>query len=180
MAKLVSKTYSKALFELAIELNLLDKILDEFEFVVKSFNEYPEFYEIITSPKVNLGEKKKIIDETFKGKISNELLSFIKLLFDKKRESFIKEICKEFRIISDEHNGLVLATVESVIPLTNEEIKKLETELNKLTGKTITVTNIINKDIVGGLVVKVGDKIIDGSVKRKLENLKHDLAQIII
>jgi F-type H+-transporting ATPase subunit delta len=67
-----------------------------------------------------------------------------------------------------------------VIPLEANEIEVLEAKLNKVTGKTVTVDNVINPDIMGGLVVKVGDQVVDGSVKRKLENMKHELAQIII
>lgn len=180
MAKLVSKTYSNALFEVATESNLLDRIVDEFEFVVESFNEYPSFYDIISSPKVSRDEKRRMIGDTFESKISSELLNFIKLLIDKKRESFIKDIFKEFKIISNEYNEIVVAKVESVILLEKAEIDKLEAELNELTGKKVTINNVINPEIMGGLIVKVGDKIIDGSIKRKLENLKHDLAQIII
>lgn len=180
MAKLVSKTYSHALFEIAIESNLLERVSDDFEFVVKSLEEYPSFYEIITSPKIQLEEKKQIMDDTFGGKISSEVLNFIKILIDKKREGYIKEIFKEFKKISNDHNGLVVAKVESVVSLEEDEIKELEAKLNKLTGKTVTVKNVINPEIVGGLIVNVGDKIIDGSVRNKLENLKNDLAQIII
>ena len=180
MAKLVSKTYSHALFEVAIESNLLERVSDDFEFVVKSLEEYPSFYEIIISPKIQSEEKKQIMDDTFGGKISSEVLNFIKILIDKKREGYIKEIFSEFKKISNDHNGLVVAKVESVISLEEDVIKKLEAKLNTLTGKTVTVKNVINPEIVGGLIVNVGDKIIDGSVRKKLENLKNDLAQIII
>lgn len=180
MAKLVSKIYSNALFEIAIESNLLDEILSEYKFVKDSLIEYSSFEEIITSPKVSLEDKKRIVDETFGEKISKSLLSFLKLLIDKKRESYIKEIYKEFKKLSDDHKGLIVAKVESVISLDKSEITALEKKLSDLTNATVTVKNVINPDIIGGLVVKVGDKIIDGSVKNKLENLKHDLTQIVI
>lgn len=180
MAKLVSKVYSKALFDIAVELNLLDRIYNEFEIIVNSLKEYPSFYEIIISPKISGTEKKIIIDKIFKEKISKEFTDFIDLLIDKRRIDFIKDIFSEFKLLNNEYKGLVIAKVESVISLEKEQIKDLEIKLNKLTGKTVTVNNIINPDIVGGLVIRVGDKIIDGSVKLKLENLKNDLGQIII
>ncbi len=180
MAKLVSKTYSKALFEVAQESNSLEQMLKEFEFVVESFKAYPEFFEIIKSPKVNPANKHQVFDDTFKGKVSAELLNFFKLLVDKKRVSYIVDIFKEFKIAANEHLGIVIAKVESVVALEKKEVSELEKKLNVLTGKTVTVNNVINPDIMGGLIVKVGDKIIDGSIKNKLENLKGDLAQIII
>lgn len=180
MAKLVSKTYSSALFEVALESSMIDQILAEYEFVVNSINDNPEFYEILSSPKVSLDEKKNIVDATYGSHICGELTNFFKLLMDKKRSQAILEIFEEFKSQVNEHKGFVVAKVESVIPLEAKEIKELEVKLNKVTGKTVTVNNVINPDIMGGLVVNVGDKIIDGSVKRKLDSMKHDLAQIII
>jgi F-type H+-transporting ATPase subunit delta len=180
MAKLVSRTYSSALFEVAVEMDKIDQILAEYEFVANSLDEYPDFESILTSPKVSDVDKKKIIDETYGSNISPELSNFFKLLVDKKRSSIIKEAFGDFKILVNNHKGLVVAKVESVIPLESKDIEALEAKLNELTGQTVTVNNVINPDIMGGLVVKVGDKIIDGSVKRKLDGLKHDLAQIII
>jgi F-type H+-transporting ATPase subunit delta len=180
MAKLVSKTYSSALFEVAQESGMIDQILAEYEFVVNSINENPEFYEILKSPKIILEDKKNIIDQTFADQISAELNNFFKLLIDKKRSNALLDIFEEFNEQVNEHKGYVVAKVESVIPLDAKEIEALQAKLNKVTGKTVTVNNVINPDIMGGLVINVGDKIIDGSVKRKLESMKHDLAQIII
>lgn len=180
MAKLVSKTYAKALFELAVEGQVVDQILAEYEFVKDSFDNFPEFLEIIKSPKISVEEKKSILADTFGGKISETLLNFFKILVDKKRSVVIRDVYDDYNILVDEHKGLVVARVESVVPLDASEIEVLETKLNKVTGKTVTVDNVINPDIMGGLVVKVGDKVVDGSVRRKLDNLKHELAQIII
>ncbi|MBN2794357.1 MAG: F0F1 ATP synthase subunit delta [Clostridia bacterium] len=180
MAKLVSKTYSSALFELALEEHMIDTILAEYAFVKQSINENPEFFEIIVSPRIPLEEKKTILDKTFGNQISEVLLNFFKLLIDKKRSQVMMEVYDDFKALVDDHKGNIVATVESVIELDAAEIKNLEEKLNTLTGKNVSVNNVINPDIMGGLVVKVGDKIIDGSVKRKLENMKHELAQIII
>jgi F-type H+-transporting ATPase subunit delta len=180
MAKLVSKTYSSALFELALETDMIDKILVEYEFVKNSIDNNPDFYEILISPKIAIEEKKKIVETTYGAHISTELINFFKILMDKKRSQVIREVYDDFKILVDEHKGYVVAKVESVIPLEAKEIKNLEEKLNTLTGKTVTVNNVINPDIMGGLVVNVGDKIIDGSVKRKLDSMKHELAQIII
>lgn len=180
MAKLVSKTYAKALFELAVEEQMIDQILAEYEFVKDSFDEFPEFLEIVKSPQLSNDEKKKIITETFGDKVSELLVNFFKILVDKKRSNVIRDVYDDYKIMVDDHKGLVVARVESVIPLEANEIEVLEAKLNEVTGKTVTVENVINPDIMGGLVVKVGDKVVDGSVKRKLDNMKHELAQIII
>ncbi len=180
MAKLVSKTYAKALFELAVEGQMVDQILAEYEFVKDSFDEFPEFLEIVKSPKIQVDEKIKILEETFGEKVSDTLINFFKILVDKKRSNVIRDVYDDFNVFVNEEKGLVVARVESVIPLEANEIEALEAKLSKVTGKTVTIDNVINPDIMGGLVVKVGDKVVDGSVKHKLENLKHELAEIII
>lgn len=180
MAKLVSKTYASALYELALEEQMIDQILAEYEFVANSFDEFPEFLNIINSPKVSVDDKKKIIDDTYGKQVSELLINFLKLLIDKKRSDEMVGVYDDYKTFVKAHKGLVVAKVESVIPLEANEIKNLEAKLNQVTGKTVTVNNVINPDIMGGLVVKVGDKVIDGSIKRKLENLKHELAEIII
>jgi F-type H+-transporting ATPase subunit delta len=180
MAKLVSKTYSSALFEVALEENMIDPILAEYAVVKQSIDDNPDFYEILVSPRVPLEEKKQILDTTYGNQISEILLNFFKLLMDKKRSQAILEVYDDFKALVDDHKGNVVAKVESVIELSAEEIKNLEDKLNTLTGKNVSVNNVINPDIMGGLVVKVGDKIIDGSVRRKLDSMKHELAQIII
>ena len=180
MAKLVSKTYAKALFELAVEGQMVDQILAEYEFVKDSFDEFPEFLEIVKSPKIAVEDKKNILVETFGEKVSETLINFFKILVDKKRSDVIREVYDDFSVMVDEEKGLVVARVESVIPLEANEIEALEAKLSKVTGKTVTIDNVINPDIMGGLVVKVGDQVLDGSVKHKLDNLKHELAEIII
>jgi F-type H+-transporting ATPase subunit delta len=180
MAKLVSKTYARALFELALEGQMIDQILAEYEFVKNSFDEFPDFLEIVKSPKISVVEKKTILKDTFGGKVSDVLLNFFSVLVDKKRSDVIRDVYDDLIIMADDNKGLVVARVESVIPLEANEIEVLEAKLNKVTGKTVTVDNVINPEIMGGLVVKVGDKVVDGSVKRKLDNMKHELAQIII
>ncbi|EKE25465.1 MAG: hypothetical protein ACD_5C00148G0001, partial [uncultured bacterium] len=96
MAELVSKTYSEALFEVAKEENIVDQIQAEFDFVVNSFSEYPEFFEIFTTPKINIKEKKQVVSQIFEGKISENMLNFIHVVLDKKRGSDILDVKFDF------------------------------------------------------------------------------------
>jgi len=180
MAKLVSKTYAGALFEVALEQKNIDQILAEYTFVVEAMALNPDFQLVLMSPKVTSGEKNMILDSTFKDQIGETTLNFLKVLNDKKRNHDVIDIFHAFKGFVDDHKGNVLAKVESVIPMDEAAKKSLEEKLNQVTGKTVTVNNVINPEIMGGLIVHIGDKIIDGSVKRKLEHMKQDLAQIII
>lgn len=180
MAKLVSRTYSEALFDVAHEEDRLKDIQSEFTWVMNQCIEYPEFFEIIKTPKISIDEKKMILQETFKDHISPSLLNFLMIIIDKKRGADLLEIKSDFDERVDDYHNIVKATVESVVPLTEEQLIKLKERLTHLTGKSVEIQSVINPTILGGLVVRVGDKLIDGSVKFKLEGMLESLTQIII
>lgn len=180
MAKLVSATYSEAIFDVAHEMGCLDDIQREFDFFTKTLEEYPEYFEIIKSPKINIAEKKQVIQETFDNQISQTLLNFLKIIIDKKRGSDILEIKKDFDRRVDLHRNVVKATVESVVPLSEEQLITLQEKLNGMTGKKVEIVTLVKPELLGGVLVKMGDQIIDGSVKFKLEGMLEGLTQIII
>ncbi|MBE0449883.1 MAG: ATP synthase F1 subunit delta [Clostridia bacterium] len=180
MAKLVDITYSQAIFEYALESNRLEQFQKEFDFFAQALIDYPDYFEIIKTPTINFEEKKTIITEAFKDSISEEMLNFLKIVLDKKRGSELLNIKRDFDRRVDEHNNILKASVESVIPLTDEQLGALSQNLEKMTGKNIVLVSSINPALVGGLVVKMGDQIIDGSVKFKLESMLEGLTQIII
>jgi F-type H+-transporting ATPase subunit delta len=180
MAKLVSNTYAQALFEVALELDNLDQIRDELGFINETFKTYPEFYEVFRTPKINKEERKDVIVKVFSEKISKEVMNFIKILVDKRRGTAIGGIYNEFVDMVDAHKGVVKAVVESAVPITEEEQSALTEKLAKVTGKEIRLTALVNPEIMGGLVVKIGDKVIDGSVKNRLDIMKDNLAQLIV
>lgn len=180
MAELVSKTYSEALFEVALEEGMIDKFLDEINFVADSMKEFPEFQELIKSPTINKIEKKQIVEDVFKEKISQEMLNFLRIIIDKSRGSYLDAIRKEYRVKVNDHKGIVDAVATTAIPLSEEDKAKLVAKLSSMTGKTINLTNAIDKEIIGGVMVKIGDKVIDGTLKGKLDNIKDELSQIIV
>ncbi len=180
MAELVSKTYSEAIFNIALEEGRLSDIQNEFEFVASILNEYPDFYEILKTPKINATEKKAVLQDAFGDKISQTLLNFLKIIIDKKRGTEILEIKADFDDRIDRQMGIAKATVESVVALSDEQLNILTSNLNRITGKEIRISTKINPELLGGMVVKVGDKVIDGSVKFKLEGMLEGLTQIII
>ncbi len=180
MAKLVAKTYSEALFEVAIEQDQLDLIHAELGAVSDIFEENADFFEVFRTPKINKEERKAIIEEVFSKTVSQEVMNFLKILIDKKRGSAIHGIRREFDRMVNEHKGIVKAIVESAVELTETEQERLKAELARTTGKTILLSNKINPEVVGGLVIRIGDKVIDGSVRSRLATLKDSLAQIIV
>ncbi len=180
MAQLVSKAYSDALFEVGLEMNNVQVLLDEFTFIMETFDEYKDFYELFKTPRISAGEKKGIIEETFKDKISAEMLNFLKILLDKSRAIYFDKIYREFINLTNEYFKVEEAIVHSISPLTETQINEVKAKLEAVTGKEIEIKNVVNEEILGGLLIKVGDKVLDGTVKRKLHDIKDSLAQIIL
>lgn len=180
MAKLVSKTYSDALFEVGLENNSLEVLLEELSFIEKSFLEYPDFLELFITPRVSIEERKSIMTSIFGGKISDEMLNFLKVILDKRRASEIFDIKNEFEIAVHKHNNILEATVISAVEMNEEQSAKIIKRLSAVTGNDIIIKNKIDDTLIGGVVIYIGDKIIDGSVKKKLSDLKEELAQIIV
>jgi|LGOV01.1.fsa_nt_gb F-type H+-transporting ATPase subunit delta len=180
MAELVAKTYSQALFEVGLDNNNLDVFMEELKVVRDMFREYPDFYEILISPKINTEEKKKIVDEVFKGKATNEINNFMKILLDKRRVKDLYSIVEQFENLIYEHKGIVKATAITTVLLGKDEKDSLTKKLESITGKEVELINEIDKSVLGGVLIKLGDQVIDGTLKGKLNNLQISLKEIIV
>lgn len=180
MAKLVAKTYAQALFEFALESDRVEAIKAEFDFVGESLTTYKEFFELFKTPTLSIEERKVIIGEIFAEHLSEEMMNFLKIILDKRRAGEILAIQREFGSIVDEHLGITEAFVRSARELDESEKDQLIDKLKSLTGKDIRLKTTVDPSVIGGLYIKVGDKVIDGSVRKKLDILKEELRQIIV
>ena len=180
MAELVSKVYSEALFEVAKEDQKVGAVKDELTYIVSSLKMYPEFFEVLKMPVINKSDKKNVLTETFENKVSAEMINFFKTLIDKNRIGDIFDIYHDFNAKVDEFNAVLNISVESVIPLTEHQLDALSEKLRAKTGKNVVITTAVKPELIGGLVVKAGEQIIDGSVKYKLEGMLEGLTQIIV
>ncbi|MBK5252305.1 MAG: F0F1 ATP synthase subunit delta [Peptostreptococcaceae bacterium] len=180
MAKLVAATYSEALFDVAVEVDKIDLFMEDLNGVVDSFDEYPEFFELFKTPQISIEEKKDIIENVFSGKINQEVLNFLKIVIDKQRGKEIAAITKAYEARVYKHKGIEKATIVSAVPLSDENMKLITEKLETLTGKIIEMTGKIDKTILGGVTVRIGDRVLDGSLKSRLENVKEDLARLVV
>lgn len=172
MYEYLDRRYALALYEVGEENNKVDKYISDFEDIVKLIEANNDIQQIIKHPKMSTSVKKQMFSDIFKGKIDKELLSFLLLLVEKKRIHEVEGILNQLREISLEKNNKVIAEVKTVIALTDDERKTLAEKLSKKYNKTIILKEIIDKDIIGGVYVRVGDDVIDGTIKYKLESMK--------
>ncbi len=180
MAELISTTYSSALFDVCVEENKVDEFMNEVAFINESLKNNIEFFEILKTPRININEKKSIVDNVFGQKVNKEVLNFIKILIDKRRIGYIIDIADEFERMALEYKGIVKAKAYSAVCLNSDQITKLEKKLSQQSGKTVLIENIVDKSLLGGIMIKFNDVVIDGTLKGKLEDLENNLNRIIV
>lgn len=172
MAELVAKRYAEALFEVALELNKLDDIKEELSGVSDILNSDEKLKTIFEHPKLSKDEKKDIINSIFKDRVSQEVLNFLYITVDKRREKYISKISKEYLRLYNSEKGILEGTVTTAIPLTEEQVIKLQNELKDKFNKNVVLENKIDTSILGGVLLRIEDKVIDSSIKGQLEEIK--------
>jgi F-type H+-transporting ATPase subunit delta len=172
MQEYLDKRYALAFYELVEEKGKVEESLNELAEVVNIINENKDLLEIIKHPDLSTSKKKQLFESIFKGKIDESVLAFLLLIIEKNRILELDGIVEETKKLHFERKNTIEAFVETVVPLTAEERKALVDKLQKKYGKTIILEEQINEAILGGVFVRVGNDIIDGTVKSKLEEMK--------
>lgn len=179
MAKLISKTYGEAIFELAVSEDKVDALTEEIQAVQKLLEENPEFSEIMKHPKIIKEEKLQVIETVFKGRVSDELTGFIRLIVEKDRYNSIREIMQYFLDEVKKLKGIGVAYVTSALPLREEQKKQVEAKLLETTTfKEMEMHYQTDEKLIGGMVIRIGDRVADSSILTKLAHLEQQLLKI--
>jgi len=176
MAKQVSKTYGSALFEVAVENNTLDTTLEEVLFVKQSFLENEDLTKLLLHPNIEKEEKVKVIENVYKGKISDEITGLMIMLITKGHQKDIVSVFDYVIAAIKEEKGIGVAYVTSAIALSDSQKSKIEQKLIETTKyQTIEGIYQVDKDLIGGLVIRVADTVVDSSLKTQIANLSKSL-----
>lgn len=181
MAKLISKTYGDALFELAVEKKCEDSMLAEAETVLEALIENPDFSKLMNHPKILKEEKLKVLENVFKGRVSDEMTGFMTIIIKKDRFAEMEEIFNYFISRVKEYKGIGVAFVTTPLPL--NEIKKASVKeklLATTSYKKMEIHYSVDEELIGGMVIRIGDRVVDSSVRTKLEELKRQLLKVRI
>ncbi len=172
----VANRYSQALFEVGLEYNKLDKLLNDLEVFSELFTKNKEFKIVMETSAVSRDEKKSIIEELAKKFDFNPLtVNFFKLLIDKNKIKFITTITEVFRKKYREHAGIADYEIVSAIDLDAKIINEIKKKLEEKTGKKIELTTKVEPEIIGGLIIKTEGLIYDGSLKSHLLKIKEKI-----
>lgn len=172
MYEFLDKRYAQALYDVAKTKNQVDKYIADLTAIVKVIDGSADFQRVIKHPEITTKEKKKFFINLFKGKIDEDLLTFLLILIEKDRILFLKEKLTELKKIDMEQKGTIIAHVRTVTPLKDYQRQALVEKLMEKHQKRIELDETIDPDLLGGILIRVGDELVDGSVRSDLEELK--------
>ena len=169
----VGRRYSKAIFDIAEEKKQVKEIYELLNSAMVLYRTDKEFKNFIRNPLISNEEKKLVLNEIF-GKDNRDNLNILLYILDKGRINCIKYIVAEYLKIYYRKNRILDVRATFTKELTDEQKKKLIDKLSQKTGKEINLEIKIDKNILGGGIIRIGDKIIDGSIRRELDNWKRN------
>lgn len=172
----VVRRYATALFGAAQKAGIIDKVESDLGLVSYTFESSPQLMDSIAAPVIPAGTKREIIQTIFTGKIDEVTLNYLYLLVEKRREEAILQTEEEYIDLANEARGVLVADVTTAVELDKAQETALAAKLSQVTGKMVNLNLAVDPAIKGGVIVRIGDKVIDGSIKGQLEALRENLA----
>ena len=179
MAKLVSKTYGDALFELSVEKNTVDTWLEESKELLTILKENEELTKLMNHPKIVKEEKIQIIENIFKGKVSDEIVGLMRMIVAKDHFNEIESVFEYFIDVTKEYKNIGTAYITSAMELSDAQKKDV---LQKLLATTKYVEFEMHYEVeaalIGGMIIRIKDRVVDSSIRSKLQKLTSELSKI--
>ena len=174
-----AKNYGDALFMLAKELDEIDIVKNDFDTLNIVVEENSEYLKLLDTPSLSREERVKLVDAAF-GTLNKNLVNLIKILAERRLVYLVSKIRQAYMLAYDEHYNIERVEAISAIPLSSEQLNKLQLKLEKVTGKQIIVTNTIDSSILGGMKLRYLGIQLDGSIKTKLDKFEKSLKDLVI
>jgi len=168
-----ARRYSQAIFEIALEEKALDRWQSDLSNIVSTIGD-AEVLALLESPRLPFEGKTKILAERL-GDVNPKALNLVHLLLFKGRLCIIVNIADEYQRLLDSHHGIEPAEVITAVPLDDKDVQKLTENLSALVGKKVVLKSEVDSSVIGGIVARVGGKLLDGSTRSKLAALRREL-----
>ena len=179
MAKLVSKVYGDALFEASREAGRMDDMYEEVLELQKLLQANEELQKMMENPKVIREDKENVIETVFRGRISDEIVELMKLMIAKGRYSNIESVFDYFIGLVKEEKKIGIAYVTTAVELTDGQKDEIVRRLLETTRyESFEMNYAVDASLIGGMVIRIGDRVVDSSIKTKLYELSKSLRKI--
>jgi len=170
-----SERYAKSLLSISIDENLVDEVKLDIDLIIKSFDESRDILNLYSSPIIPINNKIKITEKIFDGKLNKHTLNLLYNLIYRKRDNLIITILEKFKELYNIHMNIEESVISTTFELDNESLDVVKGFAKKVTGKKIILQNTIDKNVLGGFNLKIGDKMIDCTVSSKINELRKKL-----
>lgn len=179
MAKLVEQTYGEALFQTAMEGNQVDAFLEEVKLIQTVLEQNPEWDRLMKHPKISKQEKVEIMKGAFTGRISREMTGFLELILTKERYGHLQDIFRYFTLKVKEEKKIGTAYVTTPMELSEVRRADIQAKLLETTPYlTMEMHYDVDPSLIGGMVIRIKDRVVDSSIRTKLADMKRELLQI--
>ena len=168
----VGSVYGEALYELACGENQQDEILEQLKALNESFRLTPEFIKLLGSHAISKQERCQVLDDSFRGKINQYLLNFLKILTEKGYLRHFNNCCKAFTDCYDEDHGILRVSAVTAVALTDAQQEKLTGKLSRLTGKQVLLQNRIDPAVLGGVRLDYDGQRLDDTLSHRLDSIR--------
>lgn len=172
MYEYLDRRYALAIYEVAEKKGKVDEYLNDLKEICDLIDNNQEFYNVIKHPQINTTKKKQLFTSVFKGKIDDQLLSFMIILIEKGRILYLREKLLQMEKIDLERKNIIKGVVKTAVPLLPDELEKLKEIFESKYDKTIIFDTVVDKSVLGGVYVSIGNDVIDDTIKSKIEEMK--------
>ncbi len=172
----IARRYAKALLLIGKEDGQAETYRQELDGLSRMITEQPELGLAINNPLYNAADRRKVLEAVIeKIRLSKTMQSFLLLLFEKGRFGFLESVNDFYQKLADELKGIARASLVSATQLGDDTVEKIRAALSQRTGKDIILEVEQNPALIGGIVTKIGDLVLDGSIKTQLVNMRESL-----
>ena len=170
--------YLQALFELARSKDQFQQVTGDLEVVAELFRQNEKLKKIFLHPSVTRDEKTRLVKGVFAPHVSLLVRNFFLLLVEKRRENILDDLLEQYHAVADLVGGRHRAFIKTAAPLTEDSLTRLKKALEDMTKKTVEMNVQVTPEILGGVIVKIGNRVLDGSVASRLKNLRKKLIEV--
>jgi F-type H+-transporting ATPase subunit delta len=169
-----ARRYAQAVYQLAVEADELDVWLEDLSLLVRAL-ESEEFSRFLDAPQASAAQKTEVARQAMGQSVGPLAVNLLALLSSRNLAHLVPEIADQYEVLLDNHRGIERAEVVSAVPLDDGQRRRVEDLLRGVAGRDVRMTERVDPAILGGLVARVGDRVIDGSTRTKLSTMRRDL-----
>ncbi len=167
-----SREYAEALFELAVPEGQTEEVSAGLETVISAIRQTPEYGKLLASAAIGKEARTAALDEAFSGKVPKVLMGVLRMMVSRGHIRSLEAVAREYDALARQYNGETLAYVTSAVRLKEAEAVAIRQEMERKLGRRVTLRCRVDPSLIGGVRVEADGKVIDGSIRNKLEQIK--------